>query len=340
MFIIVTFIIIIIIIINNNNILFMVVLYGRAEFYFKCCPNEKFANVQFSIFLRRRYTFYVMNVILPSLMTSVLLLSIFFCTPGQKVQIGVVVLLSFRIFLLNVTDIHISCMSCPAVEALLQCPLQRIYLTCTMAITTLSMVLTVFVLNLHHVTDRPVPRWAKKLVLVYLARLMCMCQFESKIIREEEEIQERKNKYRVTPNSLGKAIGSQIGLLASLNGTLGVKSSPAGRPRDRKQSTDGGFLDKHEVNYRSRYTYGQEENSDRIDPKRLEEEWTREWRHLAEVVDRLFFWLFLSAIVITTLLLFHPLTKAYFSLLGDETILGNKDNPKPDIASDEQPGSG
>ncbi len=34
-----------------------------------------------------RYTFYVMNVILPSLMTSVLLLSIFFCTPAQKVCI-------------------------------------------------------------------------------------------------------------------------------------------------------------------------------------------------------------------------------------------------------------
>ena len=46
--------------------------------------------------------FGVINVIMPSLMTSVLLLSIFFCTPAQKVQIGVVVLLSFRIFLLNV----------------------------------------------------------------------------------------------------------------------------------------------------------------------------------------------------------------------------------------------
>ena len=76
----------------------------RGEFYFDCCPNERFANVAFQIYLRRRYTFYIMNVILPSLMTSVLLLSIFFCTPAQKVQIGVVVLLSFRIFLLNVTD--------------------------------------------------------------------------------------------------------------------------------------------------------------------------------------------------------------------------------------------
>ncbi len=37
-------------------------------------------------YMRRRHTFYIMNVILPSILTSVLLLSIFFCTPGQKVR--------------------------------------------------------------------------------------------------------------------------------------------------------------------------------------------------------------------------------------------------------------
>jgi hypothetical protein len=76
----------------------------RDEFSYACCPNERFSNVAFTLHLRRRYTFYVMNVILPSMVTSILLLSIFYCPPGQKVQIGVVVLLSFRIFLLNVTD--------------------------------------------------------------------------------------------------------------------------------------------------------------------------------------------------------------------------------------------
>ncbi len=75
----------------------------RNEFFYECCPNERFSNVRFVIYMRRRHTFYIMNVILPSILTSVLLLSIFFCTPGQKVQIGVVVLLSFRIFLINVS---------------------------------------------------------------------------------------------------------------------------------------------------------------------------------------------------------------------------------------------
>lgn len=198
-----------------------------------------------------------------------------------------------------------------------------------MAITTLSMVLTVFVLNLHHVTDRPVPNWAKKVILVYLARLLCMCAYESKLDKEKAE--KEKAKYRITPNNLGKAIGNQIGLIASLNGTLGVSSSSTrdSRSRDRYQSNAGLFADRHSQHYRSQYTYGSD-TKPKEDPKKLEEEWGKEWRRLAEVVDRLFFWIFLSAIVITTLLLFHPLTKAYFSLLGDETFLGDKEaTPAP-----------
>ena len=211
-----------------------------------------------------------------------------------------------------------------------------------MAITTLSMVLTVFVLNLHHVSDRPVPRWLKKLILVYLARLMCMCSYDTKDDQQEE--QERRNRYRVTPNSLGKAIGNQIGLLANLNGTLSPSNGPSSgnqktsksRTKSRGGGGGGGLItsgltaaaaaaDRHSMNFRSQYTYNNDSNNKNSDPKRLEEEWAKDWRHLAEVVDRLFFWLFLSAIVITTLLLFHPLTKSYFSILGNEAILGGKE---------------
>ena len=189
-----------------------------------------------------------------------------------------------------------------------------------MAITTLSMVLTVFVLNLHHINDRPVPKWARKVILVYMARLLCMCAYET---QEDKRAEEReRNKYRVTPNSLGKAIGNQIGLLASLNGTLGTSTSTSTTTTSARYASSS--LDRHPSYYRSQYTYGFDDKKDKLDPKRLEEEWARDWRRLAEVVDRLFFWIFLSAFVISTLLLFHPLTKAYFSLLGDETILTNR----------------
>ena len=76
----------------------------RTEFAYLCCPNERYSSIAFVVHISRRHNFYIFNIILPSVMTSVLLLSIFYCTPAQKVQIGVVVLLSFRIFLLNVAD--------------------------------------------------------------------------------------------------------------------------------------------------------------------------------------------------------------------------------------------
>jgi len=45
----------------------------------------------------------------------------------------------------------------------------------TMALGTMSVCLTVLVLNLHHRdAERPVPRWARVLVLRYLARLLCV----------------------------------------------------------------------------------------------------------------------------------------------------------------------
>ena len=60
----------------------------RNEFTFQCCPDQPFSNIEFRVQLRRRHTFYIMNVILPGVMTSAVLLSIFFCTPAQKVHIG------------------------------------------------------------------------------------------------------------------------------------------------------------------------------------------------------------------------------------------------------------
>jgi hypothetical protein len=194
-----------------------------------------------------------------------------------------------------------------------------------MAITTLSMVLTVFVLNLHHINDRPVPAWLKTLMLHYLARLMCMCQFIPRTDlpdpEQDSDGSEKRNKYRVTPNSLGNAVGNQIGLLASLNGTLGMRNSSSHSHRSASRQPENS---RHGDNFRSHYTFAEENPRKIKDLKMKEEEWSKDWRHLAEVVDRMFFWLFLSAIVITTLLLFHPLTKTYFSILGDEAILGEK----------------
>ena len=65
-----------------------------------------YAHVIFSLHLKRRYKFYVMNIVLPCVMLSVLIM-IGFCLPpdaGEKISLGISVLLAFTVFLLMIAD--------------------------------------------------------------------------------------------------------------------------------------------------------------------------------------------------------------------------------------------
>ncbi len=71
-----------------------------------CCPDTRYPYVEFTLYLRRRHTFYVMNIILPCTLLSVLVM-IVFCLPpdaGEKISLGISVLLAFTVFLLMVAE--------------------------------------------------------------------------------------------------------------------------------------------------------------------------------------------------------------------------------------------
>jgi len=62
--------------------------------------------VLFTLYLARRSTFYLMNIILPCTLLSVLMLLVF-CVPpdaGEKISVGISVLLAFTVFLLMLAD--------------------------------------------------------------------------------------------------------------------------------------------------------------------------------------------------------------------------------------------
>ena len=180
-----------------------------------------------------------------------------------------------------------------------------------MAITTLSMVLTVFVLNLHHVTDRPVPTWAKIIIFKYMSRVMCMCHIEkqyslalrtrrrsSHLLRNEAYPHQDNNVYRFRPpeNPEVESEGTRTPMLELKRRTLNTNNEN----NVNKQSSCG----KSKYPHSSVSTVTQEHGV--LEP----EDNAKDWRNMAEVFDRLFFWLFLLAILITTLVLFHPLISA------------------------------
>ena len=63
-------------------------------------------HCRFYFHLKRKPLFYILNILLPCVMLSILQLSVFLVPPaaGEKVSLGVTVLLSFTVFLLMVSD--------------------------------------------------------------------------------------------------------------------------------------------------------------------------------------------------------------------------------------------
>jgi len=81
-------------------------LHGWAITYLDVEHERGYSHVIFTLHLKRRYKFYVMNIVLPCVMLSILIL-IGFCLPpdaGEKISLGISVLLAFTVFLVMIAD--------------------------------------------------------------------------------------------------------------------------------------------------------------------------------------------------------------------------------------------
>lgn len=78
----------------------------RQDVIYRYYTNEAFPEVFFAIHLRRKYTFYFMYILLPCIMLSCVQLMIFLlpAESGEKISLGVSILVSFSLFLLIVAD--------------------------------------------------------------------------------------------------------------------------------------------------------------------------------------------------------------------------------------------
>ena len=77
----------------------------RNVVFYACC-KEPFPDVTFIIHIRRRIIYYLYNVIFPCVMMSALTLLVFNLPPdsGEKITMGITVLLAFSVFLLRMGE--------------------------------------------------------------------------------------------------------------------------------------------------------------------------------------------------------------------------------------------
>jgi len=77
----------------------------RNEVYYACC-REPYPDVTFTIVVRRRTLYYLFNIIFPCLWLTVLSLLGFWLPPdsGEKITLGITVLLAFSVFMLMIAE--------------------------------------------------------------------------------------------------------------------------------------------------------------------------------------------------------------------------------------------
>uniref|UniRef100_A0A8C6SFF5 Si:ch211-39a7.1 n=1 Tax=Neogobius melanostomus TaxID=47308 RepID=A0A8C6SFF5_9GOBI len=141
----------------------------RGEVFYDCC-KEPYPDVTFVITIRRRTLYYALNLLIPCVLLSSMTLLIFVlpADSGEKISLGITVLLSLTVFMLLVAEIM------PATSD--SVPLIGQYFASIMIIVGMSVIATVIVLQYHHHDPNggTMPKWVRLVLLQWVAWFLRM----------------------------------------------------------------------------------------------------------------------------------------------------------------------
>ena len=115
----------------------------KSVVHYTCC-QEPFPDITFTIILRRKTLFYIINLIIPCISINMLTLLAFYlpAESNEKISLSTSILLSLSLFQLLLMD------STPATSLVI--PLLGKYILFTMILVAASILLSVVTMNIHH----------------------------------------------------------------------------------------------------------------------------------------------------------------------------------------------
>ncbi|XP_056099967.1 neuronal acetylcholine receptor subunit alpha-3 [Rhinichthys klamathensis goyatoka] len=293
----------------------------KHDIKYNCC-EEIYTDITYSLYIRRLPLFYTINMIIPCLLISFLTVLVFYLPSdcGEKITLCISVLLSLTVFLLVITE------TIPSTSLVI--PLIGEYLLFTMIFVTLSIVITVFVLNVHYRTPKThtMPGWVRRVFLGLLPRVMFMTRPGT-----DPERPGRPCALHAPASPGSSAPGPLLcstelhslaaaGLLRgecrcsccwNPHGTSGAGEDGGASPSSSSQSSDG-LLCASTLSPRVREAI--ESVKYIAETMRLQneaEEVQDDWKYVAMVIDRIFLWVFVLVCILGTAGLFlQPLLLA------------------------------
>ena len=135
--------------------------------FYLCCP-EPYYDIYFNITIRRKTLFYTVNLIIPCVNISFLSVLVFFLPSdsGEKLTLGISILVALLVFYLLLIELI------PPTSIVI--PLIGKYLLFTLILVNVSILLTIFVLNMFHrkPDTHKMPNWMKVVFIEKLPKLL------------------------------------------------------------------------------------------------------------------------------------------------------------------------
>uniref|UniRef100_A0A671VQC3 Cholinergic receptor nicotinic alpha 6 subunit n=1 Tax=Sparus aurata TaxID=8175 RepID=A0A671VQC3_SPAAU len=266
----------------------------KHDIKYNCC-EEIYPDITYSFYIRRLPLFYTINLIIPCLLISFLTVLVFYLPSdcGEKVTLCISVLLSLTVFLLVITE------TIPSTSLVI--PLIGEYLLFTMIFVTLSIVITVFVLNVHYRTPmtHTMPEWVRAVFLGVLPRVMLM----------RRPIDQGSSSPAITGGTGGGGGATSAG--GSMNCVeYGPQEPEPPKPPKLQRNLNAPSPVSAVVAFSvvspeikqaiESVKYIAENMRTRNKAKEVEDD----WKYVAMVIDRIFLWVFVTVCVLGTLGLF------------------------------------
>ncbi|XP_061502412.1 neuronal acetylcholine receptor subunit alpha-7 isoform X6 [Anopheles gambiae] len=273
---------------------------------YQCCP-EPYVDITFTIQIRRRTLYYFFNLIVPCVLISSMALLGFTLPPdsGEKLTLGVTILLSLTVFLNLVAE------TLPQVSDAI--PLLGTYFNCIMFMVASSVVLTVVVLNYHHRTAdiHEMPPWIKSVFLQWLPWILRMGRPGRKITRKtiilSNRMKELELKERSSKSLLANVLDIDDDFRHPCSGISGSTTAIGGFTRlttveEQNVSSGCSHKDLHHILKELQFITNRMKKADE------EQELISDWKFAAMVVDRfcLFVFTLFTIIATVTVLLSAP----------------------------------
>uniref|UniRef100_A0A3Q3MDZ0 Cholinergic receptor, nicotinic, alpha 2b (neuronal) n=1 Tax=Mastacembelus armatus TaxID=205130 RepID=A0A3Q3MDZ0_9TELE len=293
---------------------------------YDCC-HEIYPDITYFFIIRRLPLFYTINLIIPCLLISCLTVLVFYLPSdcGEKITLCISVLLSLTVFLLLITEII------PSTSLVI--PLIGEYLLFTMIFVTLSIVITVFVLNVHHrsPSTHKMPRWVHSVFLNLIPRWLFMrrpapdgrpgyksgnCLSTSANWLRDDTTSEKPERSCYEDLELGTLTSyfsfrppspslNREDVAGGTNRQLaGARVTPTQRPAKVDNTiSDSTFLLSPSV---IRALEGVHYIADHLRAEDADFSVKEDWKYVAMVIDRIFLWMFIIVCLLGTIGLFLP----------------------------------